>query len=198
VNSFYVQYGKRWFDFLVSLSGLLLLVVPLCLIGVWVWATDGAPILFRQERVGRRGRLFRIYKFRTMDNSARQGTTITDVNDPRITKMGRWLRRFKLDELPQLFNVLKGDMSFVGPRPDVPGYMDKLKGEAVCLLELRPGITGPATLAFRNEEELLARATDPKKYNDEVVFPEKVRLNLEYAKTMSLGKDIHYMLRSII
>ncbi len=194
---FYAKCGKRWFDGLVSLAALFLLAVPLCLIGAWVWATEGSPVLFRQERVGRQRRLFRIYKFRTMSNSKQPGTTITVADDPRITKTGKWLRRFKLDELPQLVNVLVGDMSFVGPRPDVPGYWDKLQGEAAGLLELRPGITGPATLAFRHEEELLARATDPAKYNDEVIFPEKVRLNLEYARNISLRKDLQYIFQTV-
>jgi lipopolysaccharide/colanic/teichoic acid biosynthesis glycosyltransferase len=198
VNSFYAQYGKRWFDGLVSLAALLLLAVPLCLIAAWIWATDGSPIFFRQQRVGRQGRLFRICKFRTMTNSQKAGTTITVADDPRTTKTGKWLRRFKLDEWPQLVNVLVGDMSFVGPRPDVPGYWDKLKGEAAGLLALRPGITGPATLAFRHEEALLAQSTDPAKYNDEVIFPEKVRLNLAYARTMNLRKDLQYIFQTLV
>jgi lipopolysaccharide/colanic/teichoic acid biosynthesis glycosyltransferase len=194
---FYARHGKRWFDGTASLAALMVLAVPLCLIGLWVWASDGQPILFRQERVGRHGRLFRICKFRTMNPTARPGTTITVADDPRITKTGKWLRRLKLDELPQLINVLQGDMSLVGPRPDVPGYADQLTGQAAGLLELRPGITGPATLAFRNEEALLARVSDPKKYNDEVIFPEKVRLNLEYARTLSLGNDVRYIVKTI-
>lgn len=133
-----------------------------------------------------------------MSQSKETGTTITVSNDPRITKTGKWLRRFKLDELPQLWNVFLGDMSLVGPRPDVSGYWDKLQGEAAGLLALRPGITGPATLAFRHEETLLAQATDPKQYNDEVIFPEKVRLNLEYARTMSLRKDLHYIFQTLV
>jgi lipopolysaccharide/colanic/teichoic acid biosynthesis glycosyltransferase len=126
------------------------------------------------------------------------GSTITVAGDTRVTALGKWLRRFKLDELPQLFNVLKGEMSFVGPRPDVPGYMDRLKGEAVCLLELRPGITGPASLAFRNEDALLAQAADPVEFNDRVIFPEKVRLNLEYMKSISLVSDVGYILKTLL
>lgn len=182
----------------MALAALVLLAVPLCLIGAWLWVTEGSPVLFRQERVGRQGKLFRICKFRTMSQSKETGTTITVSNDPRITKTGKWLRRFKLDELPQLWNVFLGDMSLVGPRPDVSGYWDKLQGEAAGLLALRPGITGPATLAFRHEETLLAQATDPKQYNDEVIFPEKVRLNLEYARTMSLRKDLHYIFQTLV
>ena len=155
-------------------------------------------MLFRQQRVGIGGRSFRICKFRTMENGLTSGSTVTIAGDKRITKTGRWLRRFKLDELPQFFNVIKGEMSFVGPRPDVPGYADRLQGEAADILMLRPGITGPATLAFRNEEELLAQAEDPQRFNDEVMFPEKVRLNLEYLKHMSFVGDIGCILKTIL
>jgi len=122
---------------------------------------------------------------------------VTVAGDRRVTSFGGWLRRFKLDELPQLFNVLKGEMSFVGPRPDVPGYMDKLQGEAAALLQLRPGITGPATLAFRNEEALLAKTADPQAYNDQVIFPEKVRLNLQYLNSMSLARDLGCIIQTL-
>jgi lipopolysaccharide/colanic/teichoic acid biosynthesis glycosyltransferase len=198
VQHFYTKYGKRFFDFLASLAALIFLAAPLCLIGAWVWASDGSPVLFRQVRVGRHGRLFHINKFRTMSNSKQPGTTFTAANDPRITKTGKWLRRFKLDELPQLVNVLTGDMSFVGPRPGVPGYSDRLQGESRSILLLRPGITGPATLAFRDEEKLLANVRDPKKYNDEVIFPEKVRLNMEYAKAVTWRRDIKLIFKTVL
>lgn len=133
-----------------------------------------------------------------MTNHQTKSCTITIAGDARVTRLGKWLRRFKLDELPQLFNVLKGDMSFVGPRPDVPGYMDKLDGTARALLGLRPGITGPATLAFRNEEVLLAQAPDPQTYNDRVIFPEKVRLNLQYMRNLSLLNDLRCILRTML
>jgi len=123
---------------------------------------------------------------------------ITAASDSRITPVGKFLRRFKLDELPQLWNVLAGKMSFVGPRPDVPGYADKLRGNDRRILELRPGITGPATLFFRNEEELLEKVEDKQKYNDEMIWPEKVRLNLEYLENYSFWKDIGYILITIL
>jgi lipopolysaccharide/colanic/teichoic acid biosynthesis glycosyltransferase len=196
-QSFYARHGKRWFDFSAAGIGLVILLLPLAAIALVILLADGKPVLFRQPRVGRRGKLFRICKFRTMTNRQSSTSTITVSGDARVTALGRWLRRFKLDELPQLFNVLKGEMSFVGPRPDVPGYADRLRGDDARVLELRPGITGPATLAFRNEEELLARAADPQRYNDEVVFPEKVRLNLAYLDAQSFAADVGWILKTI-
>jgi lipopolysaccharide/colanic/teichoic acid biosynthesis glycosyltransferase len=125
------------------------------------------------------------------------GSTVTTANDKRITKSGRFFRRYKIDELPQLINVLKGDMSFVGPRPDVPGYADKLEGEDRIILTIKPGITGPATLKYKNEEEILAKVEDPVKYNNEVIWPDKVKINKEYIKNWSLKKDIEYILKTI-
>jgi lipopolysaccharide/colanic/teichoic acid biosynthesis glycosyltransferase len=167
-------------------------------VGLLIRWSDGSPVLFRQQRVGRQGTLFTIYKFRTMTNRPVAGSSITVAGDARVTAIGAWLRRFKLDELPQLWNVLKGDMSFVGPRPDVPGYLDKLQGNEARVRELRPGITGPASLAFRNEEALLAQAADPVAFNDRVLFPEKVRLNLEYLDAISLVSDIGYILKTLL
>jgi lipopolysaccharide/colanic/teichoic acid biosynthesis glycosyltransferase len=133
-----------------------------------------------------------------MTRRATPGSSITVSGDARVTGLGKWLRRLKLDELPQLLNVVKGDMSFVGPRPDVPGYMDRLQGAEARVRELRPGITGPASLAFRNEEALLARAADPVAFNDQVLFPEKVRLNLRYMENVSLVSDLGYILETIL
>lgn len=195
--TWYVRGGKRIFDFAAALAGIFILAVPLLVLSLAILILEGPPILFCQERVGRAGRPFTIYKLRTMGENAGQGSSISVAGDSRITPLGRWLRRFKLDELPQLWNVLRGDMSLVGPRPDVPGYLDGLKGEAAGLLGLRPGVTGPATLAFRDEEELLATAKDPQAFNDEFIFPEKVRLNLEYMKCVSFKGDLSYILRTI-
>jgi lipopolysaccharide/colanic/teichoic acid biosynthesis glycosyltransferase/glycosyltransferase involved in cell wall biosynthesis len=197
-RSIYQTFGKRWMDLFFALSGIVAAAVPIMGIAAWVRMTEGRPVFFRQSRVGKAGRCFRICKFRTMQNRAARDSSVTVAGDRRVTTTGRWLRRFKLDELPQLFNVLTGEMSFVGPRPDVPGYADRLQGEAAQILQLRPGITGPATLAFRNEEELLAQAEDPQRFNDEVIFPEKVRLNLDYLKNMSLVGDIGCILRTIL
>jgi len=125
------------------------------------------------------------------------GGSVTTAADSRVTPIGRFLRRWKLDELPQLWNVLTGSMSFVGPRPDVPGYADRLQGEDRRILELRPGITGPATLLFRDEERLLALAKNPQAFNDAVVFPEKVRINRKYMETASFWRDIGYILATV-
>jgi lipopolysaccharide/colanic/teichoic acid biosynthesis glycosyltransferase/GT2 family glycosyltransferase len=197
-GGFYVRCGKRYFDLAAASVGLVALAIPMLVIAIWNRAVNAAPVLFRQQRVGRYGRLFEVYKFRTMTNRLVAGTAITAAGDARITQFGKILRRFKLDELPQLLNVLKGDMSFVGPRPDVPGYLDRLRGEEARLRELRPGITGPASLAFRNEEDLLAEAPDPVAFNDRVLFPEKVRLNLEYMKRISFSSDVGYILKTML
>lgn len=194
----YLRFGKRLFDFSFALLGLLLAAIPMLVISLLLWAGSGRPILFTQDRVGRGGRLFRIKKFRTMYVKQPTTSTVTVNGDPRITPLGRMLRRCKLDELPQLWNVLVGEMSFVGPRPDVPGYADKLQGDDRRLLLLRPGITGPATLAYRNEEELLAGVPDPIKYNDEVIYPDKVRLNLEYLDHCSLGVDLRCLFKTLV
>ena len=193
----YLHFTKRLFDFLLALLGLMIFAIPMLFIGAAIWLTSGRPILFTQERVGLEGRIFRIKKFRTMTVRQPTTSTITVNGDPRITPTGRFLRRWKLDELPQLWNVLMGEMSFVGPRPDVPGYADKLQGDDRRLLLLRPGITGPATLAYRNEEEILAQAEDPVKYNDEVIYPDKVRINLEYLDTCSLLADVRCIWRTV-
>jgi lipopolysaccharide/colanic/teichoic acid biosynthesis glycosyltransferase len=165
------------------------------LVALAVWAGSGRPVLFTQPRVGRGGRVFRIKKFRTMAHPAEENP-VTTANDPRITPVGRHLRRWKLDELPQLWNVLTGDMSLVGPRPDVPGYADRLTGADREVLALRPGITGPATLRYRNEEELLAGVSDPLRFNDEVIYPDKVRVNLEYLRRCSFPTDLYYLLKT--
>jgi len=168
-------------------------------IGIAIRWTSGGPVLYRQARVGRYGRVFRMPKFRTMvDTGGIDASVITVGGDPRITQLGSFLRRTRLDELPQLWSVLKGDMSLVGPRPDVPGYADRLHGADCSILLVRPGITGPATLWFRDEERLLATADDPRRYNDEIVYPLKTRLNREYVENWSLGLDCAYLLVTLI
>jgi lipopolysaccharide/colanic/teichoic acid biosynthesis glycosyltransferase len=181
---------KRGFDFLAALFGLVALswLILIC----WILASIDTRSngFFRQQRVGRHGRLFRIVKIKTMRTRPSAGTSVTVRGDDRVTRLGAFLRRFKLDEIPQLWNVLIGKMSMVGPRPDVPGYADQLQGDHRRLLELRPGITGPASLHFRNEEELLAAADDPQSFNDKVIWPEKVRLNLYYLDHYRFGTDL--------
>lgn len=184
---------KFLFDRFFSLLGLVSLLPVLLVVALLIWflMPDG-PVLFRQVRIGKNGKPFSMVKFRTMAQD-QTGDTVTVAGDPRITPLGAMLRQFKLDELPELWNVLIGDMSFVGPRPDVPGYADALTGEYREILQLRPGITGPATLKYRNEEELLAGVDDPVRYNDEVIFPDKVRLNRLYLHHQSLGLDLRIL-----
>jgi len=134
---------------------------------------------------------------RTLRDLEGLDTTVTAEDDPRITRVGHLLRRSKIDELPQLWNVLKGEMSFVGPRPDVPGFADLLSGDEEVILAVRPGITGPATLRFRDEERELVSQVDPERYNREVIFPEKIRLNREYVENYSFGKDLKYIFRTL-
>ena len=145
-----------------------------------------------------KGKLFNVIKLRTMKDVAGIDTTATSRTDPRITKGGAFLRRFKLDELPQLWNVLTGDMSFVGPRPDVPGFADKLTGEDRIVLTVRPGITGPATLKYKDEEEILAKQKNPDQYNRDVIWPDKVKINRKYIENYSFFKDIYYIFNTFI
>ena len=189
---------KRLFDFTFAIFGLTILSPVLIILSLIIITSPGT-VLYSQKRVGRQGRLFTLYKFRTMVHNAdtMSGGSITVENDDRITAIGKLLRRWKLDELPTLWNVLKGDMSFVGPRPDVPGYVDKLVGDNRRILELRPGITGPATLKYSNEEKLLAEVDNYKKYNYEVIFPDKVQINLEYMDNWSLWIDIKIIFKTI-
>ena len=191
---------KFIFDRVVSFVGLVVLSPVLLIIGVLIrLKMPGGPVIFTQTRVGRGGRHFTIYKFRTMTAAGSEDiSTVTVAGSPRITPLGAGLRKFKLDELPELWNVLKGDMSFVGPRPDVPGYADALTGEDREVLRLRPGITGPATLKYRDEEGLLATVDDPQKYNDEVIFPDKVRLNRYYLHHYSFIMDIKLIFATVL
>ncbi len=180
---------KLVFDRLTSFLGLCLFSWLLVVVALSVKCSDGGAVLFKQRRVGRNGALFTIHKFRTM-REGHGGSSISVEGEARITPVGRFLRRYKLDELPELWDVLRGKMSFVGPRPDVPGYADKLQDEAREILRLLPGITGPATLKYRNEEHLLASVDDPQRYNDEVIYPDKVRLNLYYLRHYSFFLDM--------
>jgi lipopolysaccharide/colanic/teichoic acid biosynthesis glycosyltransferase len=157
-----------------------------------IWVRDGSPILFSQMRVGRYGIYFRIWKFRTMRTGAK-GCPITAAGDQRVTRTGAWLRRFKLDELPQLFNVLRGDMSLLGPRPEAPEYVNGDSPVWQAVLQVRPGITDLATLLYRNEEELLGASGDADRFYREAVLPAKLRLNLAYLRTRSFRQDIRLL-----
>lgn len=181
---------KRVFDFLVSLVGLFLFSPLLVLLSLLIKFTSKGTIFFIQERVGENGVFFKMIKFRSMEMIQDSDSTISVKGDIRVTKVGSFLRRYKLDELPELWNVLVGDMSLVGPRPDVPGYADFLKGEDRNILKLKPGITGPASLKYANEEDILAMQENPKEYNDKIIYPDKVRINLDYYYQSNLWLDI--------
>ena len=189
---------KYVFDRVAALLGLLLIWWLLIVVAILIKVKmPGGPALFRQTRIGRHGKPFTIYKFRTM-TVGHGGSSVSVAGESRITPLGAVLRRYKIDELPELWNVLIGDMSFVGPRPDVPGYADRLLGDDREMLELRPGITGPASLKYRNEEELLAAVDNPQEYNDTVIYPDKVRINRYYLHNYSFVKDIEMIVCTVI
>jgi lipopolysaccharide/colanic/teichoic acid biosynthesis glycosyltransferase len=190
---------KRTLDLVGAAVGLVLLAPLILVLMVVVRRSSPGPAIYRQVRIGRYGKPFALLKLRSMRFAAgNEGSTITLAGDERITGVGAFLRRYKLDELPQLWNVLKGDMSFVGPRPDVPGYADQLRGDDRRILDVRPGITGPATLYYRAEEEILAAADDPVAENDLVLYPMKTKLNLEYLDRWSFGRDLGYILVTVL
>ena len=190
---------KHLFDKTAALFGIIILSpIILIIFIIHKIVMPGGSFIFKQERVGQFGVIFNIYKIRTMKNNVENNDNfVTTANDDRILPFGKWLRRTKLDEIVELVNVLKGDMSLVGPRPDVEGYADKLEGNDRKILELRPGITGPASLKYINEEEILAKASNPKQYNDEVIFPDKVKINLDYYNNSTFWGDIRIILHTI-
>lgn len=189
---------KYIFDRITALIGLIVLSPILIITAiVIVLKMPSGPIIFKQKRVGKGGKLFTMYKFRTM-TVKHNGSSISVAGENRITPLGASLRKYKLDELPELWNVLIGNMSFVGPRPDVPGYADLLKGEDRLVLKLRPGITGPASLKYRNEEEILAQVQDPVKYNNEVIYPDKVQINLFYYYNYSFITDLKIIFCTVL
>lgn len=192
------KYIKRSFDIILSIIGLGLFwwVIMICFVLSSIDTRKNG--FFTQKRVGKHGRCFKVIKLRTMRDSVGINTTVTTKDDVRITLLGSIFRKFKLDELPQLINVLLGHMSFVGPRPDVPGYADKLQGDDLLVLSVAPGITGPATLKYRNEEEILSLQPNPIQYNEEVIFPDKVKINRSYVEEYSFFKDIRYILQTVL
>ena len=188
----------RVFDFIVSLIGIIMLSPIFLFTAVFVKCSSQGPVLYIQKRVGRNGHIFRLYKFRTMVvNADRIGTSVTTDNDSRITRVGRILRKTKLDELPQLWNVLKGDMSFVGPRPDVPEIVNNYTNAMKRVLEVRPGITSNASLHFRNEEELLSLAKEPDKAYEEIFVPAKVELAMEHVYRRSFLFDFGVLILTV-
>jgi len=188
----------KWlFDRIFALLGLLFLWPVLLIVALMIKTQMPGPVLFVQQRVGRNGKLFNCHKFRSMTIN-HGGSSVSVAGESRITPLGAKLRKYKLDELPELWDVFIGKMSFVGPRPDVPGYADKLQGEDRIILSLRPGITGPATLKYRNEEELLTTVEDPIRYNDDVIYPDKVQINRYYAEHYSFIADIQMIFCTIL
>jgi lipopolysaccharide/colanic/teichoic acid biosynthesis glycosyltransferase len=196
-HNFYAQTGKRMFDCVTAAIGLVLLFPVLLVLSLMVKLSSPGPILYRQERVGRGGKLFRIAKFRSMSEDAdKRGPAITSAGDHRITPLGRMLRRNKLDELPQLWNVLKGEMSLVGPRPEVPCYVESYSDSQRRVLAVRPGITDPSSILYRHEEQVLGDQPDPDRYYREVLLPDKLNLNLEYLSRVSFSYDLSLLLRT--
>ena len=187
---------KRTFDILLSVFAIFLLFPFFVLVSLLIVIDSGFPIFFLQKRIGRDAKEFNIIKFRTMKTN-NENITITVSDDSRITRIGKYLRKTKIDELPEILNVLFGQMSFVGPRPDVKGYADKLKGANRKILALRPGITGPASLKYYNEEYILSQKSNPKKYNDEVIFPDKVKINMDYFHNRSFFLDLKIIFATI-
>jgi lipopolysaccharide/colanic/teichoic acid biosynthesis glycosyltransferase len=182
---------KRLFDILVSAVGLIGLSPLLLVVAIWIKLDSPGPIFYRQVRVGRYNKDFRIFKFRSMRIGSDKGSLVTiGGRDPRITRSGYFIRKFKIDELPQLINVLIGDMSLVGPRPEVRPYVNYWTAKQMHVLDVRPGITDPASIKFRNENELLAQASDPEKYYIDVIMQEKIRLYLDYVAKSSFCYDI--------
>lgn len=189
---------KRAFDLIVTVAGLPFALPLMAFVAVVIAVADGYPVLFRQKRVGHGGVPFSIVKFRTMVRDAEaSGGQLTVGNDARLTRTGCWLRRTKLDELPQLFNVLKGEMSLVGPRPEVPRYVAFYTGVQRRVLGLRPGITDPASIVFRDESRILARYPDPQAAYVRKIMPRKILLNLAYARRRTVASDIAVLLRTI-
>jgi lipopolysaccharide/colanic/teichoic acid biosynthesis glycosyltransferase len=188
---------KRALDIAASAAALLLLSPLLVLLALAVWFDSRGPVFFRQERVGRGFRKFRICKFRSMLHAS-EGPPVTASGDARVTRVGRILRAAKLDELPQLWNVLKGDMSLVGPRPEILEYVDLYRERYRTILGVRPGITDLASIRFRNEERILAAAPDPARHYREVLLPSKLSLAEQYIRTRSLGLDCRILLRTAL
>ena len=198
-RSFYARAGKRWFDALCACAGIVLLAPVLAGLALAVLVSSGRPVFFRQQRTGLGGRPFRIWKFRTMScPPAGQEPLLTAAGDSRITPLGRWLRRTKCDELPQLLNVLKGEMSLVGPRPEVPYYTARYSQRQRAVLEMRPGITGPAATEYLAEEKLLAGAADKEEFYVGVLLPDKLERDLRYGRTLSLAGDLRLIASTLV
>jgi lipopolysaccharide/colanic/teichoic acid biosynthesis glycosyltransferase len=198
-NGFYISIGKRLTDIGVATVILLLLGPLFALVGLLLKLTSPGPVFYLQDRVGKAGTYFKLVKFRTMRADAEtQGPSITASGDPRIFPFGRILRSMKIDELPQLWNILKGDMSLVGPRPEVPIYVETYTAAQREVLSVRPGITDPASILYRHEEELLGTQADPEGYYRQILLPHKLSLNLEYIRHISFGHDLSLLGKTFV
>ena len=189
---------KRIFDVVASGLGLLVLSPFFLLLAVWIKVDSAGPVFYRQVRVGRYNRNFRLFKFRSMRvGSDKKGLITVGGRDPRVTRSGYFIRKYKLDELPQLINVLLGDMSLVGPRPEVRKYVEMYTSEQLHVLDVRPGITDMASIRYRNENELLAEAEDPEAYYIREIMPDKLKINLEYVAKHSFWFDMNLIFKTI-
>lgn len=190
---------KRIFDIVFSLFGLIILIPIFILVSVFIILESRGGVFYRQLRIGQYQKGFRLLKFRTMHQRTTQGLSITiGNNDARITKIGKVLRKYKIDELPQLWNVLLGEMSFVGPRPEVPRYVEMYNAEQLEVLSVKPGITDYASIKYRNENELLAKAEYPEQFYIDEVMPAKLRLNMFYVKNQSFLLDIKLIVKTLV
>jgi lipopolysaccharide/colanic/teichoic acid biosynthesis glycosyltransferase len=197
-KGFYANYGKRTLDILLATAGLVLLSPVLGVLACFIKLTSRGPVLYRQVRIGKGGRPFPILKLRSMvQQTSKRDLRITVAGDPRVTAIGRFLRRYKADELPQLWNVLRGDMSLVGPRPELLVYVAEYTLEQRIVLSIRPGITDPASLAYRHEEEILANQGDPEQFYRTQILPDKLARNRAYLQKITLQNDIHIILKTI-
>ena len=195
-ETFYVRAGKRWLDATCSFAGIIALSPLLCAAAIAIHLTSAGPVFFRQTRIGRRGKPFRIFKFRTMVASKAPGAPLlTASGDPRVTRVGRWLRATKVDELAQLFNVLKGEMSLVGPRPEIPEYVAVYTAQQKLVMAMKPGITGPA--ARMDEEELLVGQADQSRFYLTVIMPAKLKTDLAYCENVRCSTDLKLIFTTI-
>jgi lipopolysaccharide/colanic/teichoic acid biosynthesis glycosyltransferase len=195
-QSFYLLYGKRWLDLVAVICGLIFSAPLLVVVGVAVKLSSRGPVFFRQARVGQFGRPFQIFKFRSMRDGGESGSKVTAYGDPRITPLGSWLRRTKIDEFPQLFNVLLGDMSVVGPRPEVPEFVAHYSESQRAVLNVRPGLAAPS--ANVHEEELLAGQEDKEKFYVTAVLPKKLEIDLLYCRNIGFMTDLQVLFRTLV
>jgi lipopolysaccharide/colanic/teichoic acid biosynthesis glycosyltransferase len=197
-TGFYANYGKRTLDLVSAAAGLIVLSPLLAVTACSIKLTSPGPVLFRQVRIGKDGRPFRIVKFRSMIDSSRSNATVTVAGDPRVTAIGAVLRRYKVDELPQLWNVIRGEMSLVGPRPELPVYVANYTAEQRAVLSARPGITDPASIAYRREEQILATQDDPETFYLRQILPDKLARNSAYLEKITLSNDLCVILKTIL